>query len=104
MFEPAFTESESDIFRIFEMTWEDYTPFIAVQRQFNLDESSVLALMRGCLKLGLFKTHLATHLVRAEACLFIGESACKPVRSKVVKRHCARHIQHAPRAQHKRHH
>jgi uncharacterized protein (TIGR03643 family) len=32
--------------RIIEMAWEDRTPFDAIERQFGLNESAVIALMR----------------------------------------------------------
>jgi len=38
--------SEGDISRIVEMAWEDRTAFEAIEAQFGLNESSVVALMR----------------------------------------------------------
>lgn len=35
-----------DIDRIIEMAWEDRTPFEAIEAQFGLSESEVIALMR----------------------------------------------------------
>lgn len=35
-----------EIDRIIEMAWEDRTPFDAIEKQFNLKESDVIALMR----------------------------------------------------------
>lgn len=39
-----------DIDRIIEMAWEDRTPFEAIEAQFGLPESGVIALMRANLK------------------------------------------------------
>ena len=39
-----------DIDRIIEMAWEDRTPFEAIEAQFGLPESGVIALMRKQLK------------------------------------------------------
>ena len=39
-----------DIDRIIEMAWEDRTPFEAIEAQFGLPESEVIALMRKQLK------------------------------------------------------
>ena len=44
-----------DIDRIISMAWEDRTPFDAIKNQFNLDESSVIKLMRLELKSSSFK-------------------------------------------------
>jgi len=44
----ALTETEKD--RIIEMAWEDRTPFEAIEAQFGLPESGVIALMRKELK------------------------------------------------------
>lgn len=38
--------SDADISRIVEMAWEDRTPFEAIEVQFGLNESAVIALMR----------------------------------------------------------
>ena len=40
----------SDISRIIEMAWEDRTTFEAIELQFGLNESAVVALMRGEMK------------------------------------------------------
>ncbi len=40
----------ADIDRIIEMAWEDRTPFEAIEAQFGLPESGVIALMRKELK------------------------------------------------------
>ena len=45
----------ADLSRIIEMAWEDRTPFEAIQREFGLNESAVIRLMRQNMKLGSFK-------------------------------------------------
>jgi uncharacterized protein (TIGR03643 family) len=47
--------SPADVSRVIEMAWEDRTPFEAIERQFGLNEGSVVALMRRELKLRSFK-------------------------------------------------
>ena len=42
--------SDQDIDRVIEMAWEDRTPFEAIEHQFGLNESRVIALMRKELK------------------------------------------------------
>lgn len=44
-----------EIDRIIEMAWEDRTPFEAIEFQFGLSESDVIALMRRELKAKSFK-------------------------------------------------
>ncbi len=44
-----------DIDRIIEMAWEDRTTFEAIEMQFGLSESQVIALMRKEMKLSSFK-------------------------------------------------
>ena len=41
--------------RVIQMAWEDRTPFEAIARQFGLNESSVVALMRRHLKRSSFE-------------------------------------------------
>lgn len=48
-----FTEVQID--RVIEMAWEDRTPFEAIEYQFSLTESGVIALMRKELKRSSFK-------------------------------------------------
>ena len=48
--------SFEQIDRIIEMAWEDRTPFEAIEQQFGLPESGVIALMRRELKPGSFRT------------------------------------------------
>jgi uncharacterized protein (TIGR03643 family) len=49
------TLNDEDTSRIIEMAWQDDTPFEAIERQFSLDESAVIALMRATLKAGSFR-------------------------------------------------
>jgi len=44
-----------DVSRVVEMAWEDRTPFEAIENQFGLNESAVVALMRRTLKRRSFK-------------------------------------------------
>lgn len=46
------TDTES---RIIEMAWEDRTPFEVIEKQFGLDESTLIRFMRSRLKAGSFK-------------------------------------------------
>lgn len=41
--------------RVIQMAWEDRTPFDAIERQFGLNESSVVALMRKHMKRSSFQ-------------------------------------------------
>ena len=43
------------ISRVIEMAWEDRTPFDVIERQFGLNESAVIALMRREMKPSSFK-------------------------------------------------
>ena len=45
----------ANLSRIIEMAWEDRTPFEAIQREFGLNESAVIRLMRQNMKPGSFK-------------------------------------------------
>lgn len=47
--------TEADVSRIVEMAWEDRTPFEAIETQFGLNESQVIALMRGHMKRSSFQ-------------------------------------------------
>jgi uncharacterized protein (TIGR03643 family) len=49
------TLNAADISRIVEMGWEDRTPFEAIEAQFGLNESAVIALMRTHMKRSSFK-------------------------------------------------
>lgn len=45
----------TDIDRIIQMAWEDRTPFEAIESQFGISESGVIALMRRQLKRSSFE-------------------------------------------------
>ncbi len=47
--------SAADTDRIIQMAWEDRTPFDAIERQFALNETAVIALMRRHLNASSFK-------------------------------------------------
>lgn len=47
--------SDADISRIVEMAWEDRTAFDAIEAQFGLNESAVVALMRRQMKASSFR-------------------------------------------------
>jgi uncharacterized protein (TIGR03643 family) len=47
--------SPADISRIIEMAWEDRTTFEAIELQFGLNESAVIALMRSEMKASSFR-------------------------------------------------
>lgn len=47
--------SDADISRIVEMAWEDRTTFEAIELQFGLNESAVVALMRAHMKASSFR-------------------------------------------------
>ncbi len=47
--------SPADISRIIEMAWEDRTTFEAIELQFRLNESAVIALMRREMKASSFR-------------------------------------------------
>lgn len=46
---------DAETSRIIEMAWEDQIPFEAIEREYKLDESAVIQLMRKELKLSSFK-------------------------------------------------
>ena len=52
---PSADPSDADISRIVEMAWEDRTPFEAIELQFGLNESAVVALMRAHMKASSFR-------------------------------------------------
>ena len=51
----AETGNADDVDRIIQMAWEDRTPFEAIKRQFGVDESGVVDLMRKYMKRSSFK-------------------------------------------------
>ena len=46
---------DGDLSRIIEMAWEDRTPFEALEREYGLNESDVIKLMRQNLQASSFK-------------------------------------------------
>ena len=52
---PTPAHTEADISRIIEMAWEDRTAFEAIEAQFGLNESAVVALMRRHMKPSSFR-------------------------------------------------
>lgn len=75
--------SEADISRIVEMAWEDRTAFEAIEAQFGLNESAVVALMRLTMKPSSFRMwrkRMAGRVTKHAA-----------LRSVEVTRHRARH-------------
>lgn len=57
--------SPSNISRVIEMAWEDRTPFEAIELQFGLTESAVIALMRRELRRPSFQLWRARVTARA---------------------------------------
>jgi uncharacterized protein (TIGR03643 family) len=55
MARPVASFSAEDTSRIIEMAWEDRTPFEAIELQFALNESGVVAFMRQQLKSSSFR-------------------------------------------------
>ncbi|MFT4852781.1 MAG: hypothetical protein ACI81O_000742 [Cyclobacteriaceae bacterium] len=49
------TDTNLDKSRLIEMAWEDRTPFEAIESQFGLNESAVIAVMRSQLRQSSFK-------------------------------------------------
>lgn len=75
--------SESDISRVVEMAWEDRTAFEAIEAQFGLKESAVIALMRRHMKPSSFRMwrkRMAGRRTKHAA-----------LRGAVFLRHCATH-------------
>lgn len=46
---------DADVSRIIEMAWEDRTPFEAIEREYGLNESAVIRLMRKEMKASSFR-------------------------------------------------
>lgn len=81
------TTSDADISRIIEMAWEDRTPFEAIEAQFGLNESAVIALMRSNMKASSFRMwrkRMAGRVTKHRA-----------LRSPEVQRHRASHTRQA---------
>lgn len=58
LIEPASTPqalAAGDVSRIIEMAWEDRTPFEDIEREYGLNESAVIALMRREMKASSFR-------------------------------------------------
>ena len=55
MIRPVDRFDSADLDRIIEMAWEDRTTFEAIQHQFGLGESEVIAIMRSALKPSSFR-------------------------------------------------
>ncbi len=75
--------SDAEISRIIEMAWEDRTAFEAIARQFGLNDSAMVALMRRHLKPASFRAwrkRMAGRVTKHEA-----------LRSVEVQRHRATH-------------
>ena len=81
------TTSDADISRIIETAWEDRTPFEAIEAQFGLNESAVIALMRSNMKASSFRMwrkRMAGRVTKHRA-----------LRSSEVPRHRASHTRQA---------
>lgn len=79
---------EQELSRIIEMAWEDRTPFEAIQREYGLDESAVIRLMRQNLKTGSFKLWRKRMVGR--------KSKHQQLRSPDISRaYCSRQYKHA---------
>jgi uncharacterized protein (TIGR03643 family) len=77
----------ADISRVIEMAWEDRTSFDAIEQQFGLNESAVIALMRREMKGSSFKMWRERVTGRA--------TKHDALRSPEVTRHRARHTRQA---------
>ena len=84
--EPQMPLAIGDISRIVEMAWEDRTPFEAIQTQFGLNESAVIALMRAQMKASSFKMWRTRMKGRATK-----HAALRPEDMNDGHRHVARH-------------
>lgn len=73
--------------RVIEMAWEDRTPFEAIEEQFGLNESAVVALMRQQMQRSSFK--MWRERMRARATKHVS------LRSASTSRHRARHTRQA---------
>ncbi len=79
--------SEADLSRLIEMAWEDRTPFDAIEQNFGLSESQVIAIMRAELKRSSFNLWRKRVTGRATKHLAL--------RSKLVTRaYCATQYKH----------
>lgn len=76
----------ADVSRVIEMAWEDRTPFEAIETQFGLDETAVIALLRRQLKPGSFR--LWRDRVQGRR---TKHAALRPMALEGAHRHRARH-------------
>jgi uncharacterized protein (TIGR03643 family) len=80
---PFLSHNDASLSRIVEMAWEDRTPFEAIEAQFGLNESAVVALMRRSMKPSSFRMwrkRMAGRRTKHTA-----------LRDVQVLRHCAAH-------------
>jgi uncharacterized protein (TIGR03643 family) len=75
--------NEADLSRIVEMAWEDRTTFEAIEAQFGLNESAVVALMRRHMKPSSFRMWRKRMAGR--------ETKHAALRGAQVQRHRAKH-------------
>ena len=80
---PTSPLSEADLSRIVEMAWEDRTTFEAIEAQFGLNESAVVALMRRHMKPSSFRMWRKRMAGR--------QTKHAELRGTEVKRHRAKH-------------
>lgn len=76
----------ADVSRIIEMAWEDRTPFEAIEAQFGLNESAVIALMRAQMKRASFKMWRERMAARTTK-----HAALRPAEMNDGSKHHARH-------------
>ena len=78
--------SDADLSRIVEMAWEDRTPFEAIEAQFGVNESAVIALMRAHMKASSFRMWRKRMSGRTTK-----HAALRPTDMNDGHRHVARH-------------
>ena len=78
--------SAADLSRIIEMAWEDRTPFEAIEAQFGINESAVIALMRSHMKASSFRMWRTRMNGRTTK-----HAALRPADMNDGHRHVARH-------------
>jgi uncharacterized protein (TIGR03643 family) len=84
--QPLHKFSTAELSRIVEMAWEDRTPFEAIEAQFGINESAVVALMRSEMKASSFKMWRTRMNGRATK-----HAALRPDALNDGHRHVARH-------------
>ncbi len=82
--------NEADTSRIVEMAWEDRTPFEAIEAQFGLNETAVIALMRAHMKRSSFKMWRERMAGRVTK-----HAAIRPAEMNDGARHCADQRRHS---------